>query len=124
MTGEKEITCIVCPMGCKIQVRTDGVAHAEVLGGNKCRRGISYAEDEALSPKRVITTSVLVKDGRWPLVSVKTAEAVPKEKIFSVMDEIKRTEVTAPVKVGQVIIENVAGTGVDVVATRTVGRRE
>lgn len=121
MTSEKEITCIVCPIGCRIQVKTDGV-HAQVLGGNKCQRGISYAENEVLSPKRVITTSVLVEGGRWPLASVKTAEAVPKEKIFSVMEEIRRTKVVAPVGTGDVIIRNVAETGVNVVATRTVER--
>lgn len=122
MTGEREIICIMCPVGCTIRVKTDGM-HAEVLGGNRCKMGISYAEHEVLFPKRVITTSVLVAGGTWSLVSVKTAEAVPKEEIRAVMEEIKKARIAAPVHRGDVIITNVAGTGVDVVATRTVERK-
>lgn len=119
MTEEKEITCIVCPIGCKILVETDG-KHIKNLDGNKCKRGIDYAEHEALDPRRMLTTSVFVDGGEWPLVSVKSTKPVPKEKIFNVLKEIRKTKVTAPVKSGQRILNNVANTDINIVATKIV----
>lgn len=123
MASEQEVTCIICPIGCKILVRTDGIEF-EVLGGNKCKKGIEYARNEALDPRRMLTTSVLVKNGDWPLVSVKSSKPVPKQKVFSVLEEIKRINVKAPVKSGQVILRNVAETGIDIIATKTVKNLE
>lgn len=119
MTEEKEITCIVCPIGCKILVKTDG-KHIKNLDGTKCKRGIDYAEHEALDPRRMLTTSVFVDGGEWPLVSVKSTKPVPKEKIFNVLKEIRKTKVTAPVKSGQRILNNVANTDINIVATKIV----
>lgn len=119
MNAEKETTCIVCPIGCKILVRTDG-AKFEVLKGNKCKKGIEYARNETLDPRRMLTTSVLVKNGNWPLVSVKSSQPIPKEKLFLVLLEIKTARVEAPVASGQTIIKNVCDTGIDIVATKTV----
>ncbi len=119
MIVEKNITCIVCPIGCKILVKIDGT-QLEIVGGNKCKRGIEYAKNEALDPRRMLTTSVLVNGGEWSLVSVKSSKPVPKEKLFSILKEIKRTAVNAPVKSGQPIIKNVANTGINIVATKTV----
>ena len=119
MTSEKEITCIICPIGCKILVRTDG-KHFELLDGNKCKKGIDYAKNEALDPRRMLTSSVLVKNGEWPLVSVKSSKPVPKDKVFSVLKEIKKTTVNAPVKSGQKIIKNVSCTKIDIVATKSI----
>jgi CxxC motif-containing protein len=100
-----EVTCIVCPVGCKIRVD---------IKGNKCKQGIDYATSEALNPKRVLTTSVLVEDGEWPLVSVKT-EPVPKGKIFSILEKIKKMRVKAPINCGDILgeIDNIS-----VIATR------
>jgi len=123
MTAEKNITCIVCPIGCKILIKTDGTQF-EIVEGNKCKRGIEYARSEALDPRRMLTTSVLVNDGEWPLVSVKSSKPVPKEKLFSVLKEIGGTAVKAPVKSGQTIIKNAANTGIDIVATKTVLTKE
>ena len=83
MIEEKEITCIVCPIGCKISVETDG-KQIKKLDGNKCIQGTEYAINEALDPRRMLTTSVFVKDGEWPLVSVKSSQPVPKNKVFQV----------------------------------------
>jgi CxxC motif-containing protein len=116
---EKEITCIVCPIGCKILVRTDGTQF-ELLDGNKCKKGIDYARNETLDPRRVLTSAVLVKNGEWPLVSVRTSRPIPKNKIFDVLTEIKETSIEAPVKIGQKIIKNTAGTKIDIIATKTV----
>lgn len=119
MTEEKEITCIVCPIGCKILVEIDG-KQIKNIDGNKCKRGIDYAEHEALSPRRMLTTSVFIDGGEWPLVSVKSSQLIPKEKVFEVLKEIKKTEVNAPIKSGQKILNNVANTGINIVATKTV----
>ncbi len=119
MTEEKEITCIVCPIGCKILVKTDG-KHIKNLDGTKCKRGIDYAEHEALDPRRMLTTSVLVNGGKWPLVSVKSSQPIPKEKVFQVLKEIRKTKTEAPIKSGQKILKNVANTDIDILATKTV----
>ena len=119
MVKKKEITCIVCPIGCKILVKTDGNKF-EAVDGFKCKRGVVYAKSEALDPRRMLTTSVLVLNGEWPLVSVKSSKPVPKDKLFTVLKGIKKAEVKAPVKLGQIIIKNVAKTGIDIVATKQV----
>jgi CxxC motif-containing protein len=119
ITEEKKVTCIVCPIGCKIQVKTDGRQYI-VCDGYKCKRGIEYARSEAFDPCRMLTSSVLVKDGQWSLVSVKSSKPVPKNKLFDVLKEIKRAKINSPVILGQVIIKNVANTKIDIIATRSV----
>jgi CxxC motif-containing protein len=119
MASEKEVTCIICPIGCKILVRMDS-SKLEVLKGYKCKKGIEYARNEALDPRRMLTTSILVINGDWPLVSVKSSKPIPKEKVFSVLEEIKRVDINAPVKSGQAILKNVADTDIDIIATKTV----
>jgi CxxC motif-containing protein len=119
MTNEKEITCIVCPIGCKILVRTDG-KHFELLDGNKCKKGIDYAKNETLNPRRMLTSSILVINGEWPLVSVKSSKPVPKNKVYQVLNEIKKATVNAPVKSGQLIIRNSAKTNIDIIATKSI----
>ena len=119
MTTEQEVTCIVCPLGCRILVKTDGTT-ADVVEGNKCKKGVEYAQSEALDPRRMLTSSIYIEDGNWPLVSVKSTQPVPKGKVFAVLAEIKKTTVKAPVTSGQVLLKNVAGTGINIVATKTV----
>ena len=120
---EKKITCIVCPIGCKILVKTDGTYFA-VVEGNKCKRGIEYARNEAIDPRRMLTTSVLVDGGEWSLVSVKSSKPVPKDKIFHVLKEIKKTKTRAPVKLGQILIKNIMGTDSDIIATKTIEKKK
>jgi CxxC motif-containing protein len=119
MSTPQEITCIICPIGCKIVLLYDG-KHFEICSGNKCKRGIEYAKSEALDPRRMLTSSVFVINGKWPLVSVKSSIPVPKSKIFDVLSEIKKTRIKAPVKLGQIILKNVSNTKIDIVATKTV----
>ena len=119
MIAEKNITCVVCPIGCKILVKIDGT-QLEIVKGNKCKSGIEYVKNEVFDPRRMLTTSVRVNNGEWPLVSVKSSKPVPKEKLFSILKEIKRTAVNAPVKSGQIIIKNIANTDINIVATKTV----
>lgn len=116
---KKEITCIVCPIGCKILVNTNGKG-CDIVEGNKCKQGIDYARSEALNPRRVLTSSVLVNNGNWPLVSVKTTKPIPMDKIIKVLQEIKNISTNAPVKSGQVLVKNVADTGINVIATKSI----
>ena len=119
MTEDKEITCIVCPIGCKIQVKTDG-KHLEICVGQKCKKGIEYARSEALDPRRMLTSSILVKNGEWPLVSVKSSKPIPKNKVFDVLKEIKKSSIKAPVSLGQTVIKNVSGTKIDIITTKSI----
>ena len=111
----KEMTCIRCPMGCRLTVTREG---DEIrVTGNTCKRGEEYGIQEMRCPMRTVTTSVRVKGGRRPVCSVKTADQVPKASIGDVLSEVKTLEVEAPIRIGQVICANIAGTGVNQVAT-------
>ena len=123
MTDEKEINCIICPIGCKIKVKIDK-SECQIIQGDKCKQGREYAISEALDPRRMMTTSILLLNGKWPLVSIKSSKPVPKDKIFNILNEIKKIIIYAPVKSGQVIIENVANTGVNIIATKTIEKKE
>lgn len=120
MTVEK-IVCVLCPMGCKIKYSVEDGKIVSVEG-NRCPRGLSYLEDELKEPKRIVPTSVRVVNGELPLASVKTSKPIPKRLIPEFMELVKRVQIEAPVKVGDVILKNVLETGADVVATRTVKR--
>jgi CxxC motif-containing protein len=119
MSNKQEITCIVCPLGCKILVVTDSIS-AKILGGNKCKKGVDYAIYEALDPRRMLTTSILVENSRWPLVSVKSSKPIPKDKIFLVLQEIKAKRAKAPIKSGDVLVHNILDMGIDIIATRSI----
>ena len=90
------------------------------MAGNTCPRGDAYAKKELTNPTRIVTSTVRVAGGRLAMVSVKTESDIPKGKIFDCVKALKDVEVTAPVKIGDVIVENVAGTGVNVIATKNV----
>lgn len=116
----RELICIGCPLGCPLTVRIDG--NEVIVSGNTCARGDDYAKKEVLSPTRIVTSSVHVDGGAIAMVSVKTEHDIPKGKIFECMDEIRRVTVPAPVRIGDVIIPDCAGTGVSIIATKSVER--
>ncbi len=116
----RELTCIQCPMGCQLTVTVDG--ENVTVEGNTCPRGAVYGKKEVTAPTRTVTSTVVVEGGELARASVKTASDIPKEKIFAVMEEIRAAKVKAPVAIGEVIVENAAGTGVDVIATKNVGK--
>lgn len=115
----KKLTCINCPVGCSLKVELDG-ENVICVSGNTCRRGEIYARKEVTNPTIIVTSTVKVVNGTSGTVSVKTKEDIPKEKIFACVQALRGIEVQAPVHIGDVILENVAGTGVDIVATRNV----
>ena len=116
---KKELTCINCPMGCLVTVELDGDTVVSV-SGHTCPRGETYARKEVVSPTRIVTSTVRVEGGARERVACKTASDIPKGKIADVMADINAAVVTAPVHIGDVLIENAAGTGVPVVATANV----
>ena len=116
------ITCIECPIGCTIEVETEGGAVVSVRG-NGCPRGDRYARDEVCHPMRMLTSTVPVRGGALRRVSVKTAAPIPRERIFAAMAEIHRLAFDAPVQAGQVLCPDLAGTGVPLVATKGVAAR-
>jgi CxxC motif-containing protein len=113
---EHELVCICCPIGCDLHINKTAEGYA--VTGNKCPRGKKYAIDELTAPTRIVTSTVKVTGGLYPVISVKTASPIPKDKIFVVMEVLTDISVKAPVKVGDVIVQNVAGTGVNIVATK------
>lgn len=110
------MTCVACPRGCTITVEYDGTEVHSVTG-NVCKRGEEYARTEIVNPTRNIASTVKVNGGVHPVVPVKTERPIPKTMIFDVMREINKATVNAPVAIGQVIIPDVLGTGVNIVAT-------
>jgi CxxC motif-containing protein len=113
-----EFTCIVCPMGCRLRaILEDGEVRS--VEGNKCPRGIVYAQNE-VEPKRIIITVIKVSGGNLPVVSVKTSEPIPKEMIPKAMRILSKVIAQAPVKIGQIIIKDFLGLKVNVIATRNV----
>lgn len=115
----KELTCIGCPMGCLITVQMEN-GEVVSVSGNSCKIGDNYARKEVVRPMRIVTSSVAVS-GTDARVSVKTASDIPKSAIFDVMKKIHQTQAKAPIHIGDTIIANVAGTGVDVIATKNYG---
>ena len=115
----RTLTCISCPMGCPLTVEMDG-DKIKGITGNTCKRGEIYARKEVTNPTRIVTSTVRVTGGELPVVSVKTASDIPKEKIRACVLALKSIRVAAPVSIGDVVAENVAGTGVSIVATRNV----
>lgn len=119
---KRELICIGCPLGCMLTVELDGTEVVNVKG-NTCPRGKTYAEKEVTNPTRIVTSSVKVVGGDRVSVACKTKSDIPKGKIFDVARALKEVVVEAPVCIGDVLVENVADTGVEIVATSTVRTR-
>jgi CxxC motif-containing protein len=124
MAEERQrLTCIGCPMGCPLDLAIVDGQIVEV-SGYECQKGDRYARQEFTDPRRGVSTTVACVNGLWPRLPVKTAAPVPKERVRDVANALHSIVVTAPVSLGQVIVEDVAGTGVLVVATRTMPVRQ
>lgn len=117
--NKTELICIGCPLGCCICVRTEG-KEIKKITGNTCKRGEDYARKELTDPRRIVTSTVRVLGGTHPVVSVKTVSDIPKDKIADCIRQMKEIQVCAPVKIGDIIIENAAGCGVAVAATKEI----
>ena len=118
-----EMICIGCPMGCYLTVNHEGKT-VQNVDGNRCPVGLEYAEKEVFNPERTLTTTVNVKNGHLPLVSVRTSKPIPKNRIFDAMDLLAKVEVEAPVKIGYEIVQNLFDTNVSVVATKNIVKKD
>ena len=119
----KKLTCISCPIGCELSVSLDESGKILKIEGNRCPRGKEYAITEITNPQRILPISVKVEDGELELVSAKTDKPVPKKKMYEIIEYIKKLKVKAPVKRGDLIVEDILGTGANLVATRTVNKK-
>lgn len=119
---ERDLICIGCPLGCALHV--SGEIDNLTVTGNTCPRGAAYARTECTTPVRRFTGTVAVSGGVLPVVSVKTAQDIPKESVFAVAEAVRTIQVQAPIAIGDVICEDIAGTGVALVAAKNVARRE
>ena len=113
----RKLTCIVCPKGCQLKVELEG-KEIKSITGHTCKRGEAYAQTECTAPRRTLTTTAPVVGGG--VVPVKTDATVPKESLFECMEVINKAFVPADAEVGYVVVENILGTGANVVTTRNV----
>ena len=119
------MTCIICPMGCNMEVtldECDGRKTVTEVRDNGCPRGAEYAKKELLNPTRTLTTTISVIGGQLPVVPVKTAGEVPKGMLLSCMEVIRRQKTPAPVKRGDILVYDILGTGINVIACSDVER--
>ena len=117
----KTLNCICCPLGCEITATLEDGAVTGVKG-NTCPRGAKYAREELTAPQRMLTTTVRIAHGRLPLLPVVSAKALPKDKVLACAEALRRVTVQAPVRAGEVIVPDILGLGVDMVASRDMER--
>lgn len=117
----RSLICVTCPMGCALEVTLEG-EQVLAVEGQGCKRGIAYATDEISNPRRVVTTTVAVRDGVHPLLPVYTEGPIPKAKMAELVSALSRLTVAAPIKAGQVVVADALGTGVRVLASRDIAR--
>lgn len=117
----KHFTCVVCPVGCEIDVKLeDGQVIA--MEGNRCQKAEEFVLQELKEPMRILTTTVPITGARWAMLPVRTDKAIPRRLFFRAMEELAGIKVQAPVKVSDVIVGDIAGCGAAVVATRNMDR--
>ncbi len=115
---KKTIVCIGCPNGCEIEItKTDGTF---TLEGNECKKGEEYAIEEFSNPKRILTTTIQVKNGILPLIPVRSDKPLPKGKLFDCMQYLSALKIDAPLKMGQILVENILDLGVNIIASRNL----
>ena len=117
---EKSFVCIVCPNGCRLTARRKG--DAITVTGNRCLRGLQFAKKELTHPMRSLTTTVRITGASLPVLPVRTQGDIPKEALGQAMAQLNRLTVQAPVACGDTVLTDLAGRGVDVIATATLPR--
>ena len=120
------LTCIICPMGCsmEVEVETDASGAKKVISvkDNGCKRGEQYAAKELVNPTRTLTSTIKVLGGKLPLVPVKTAGEVPKKLLLQCMEVVRRASCKAPVKRGDILLYDLLGTGINIIACADVDK--
>ena len=116
----RELICVACPMGCAMQVEHTPSGEVTSVTGNTCKRGLVYAAAELSNPTRMFHSTVRVQGGNKALVSVKSSAPVPKGKLMACAAATLNIQANAPVAIGDVIVPNVCGTGIDLIAATRV----
>ena len=116
---KKHFVCVVCPIGCEIDVVHDG-SKIISMEGNKCEESEVFVSQELIEPMRVLTTTVRIQGSKWPVIPVRTDKAVPKRSFPSIMRQLRRIKLQAPVNMLDVVVNDVLRTGANIVATRTM----
>lgn len=119
----KELICVNCPMGCHVEVEMDGkTIHS--ISGYRCEKGKNYAEQEFTNPMRILTTTVKVHGGIYRVLPVITEKEIPLSQTKQIMEVLEKVEVNAPIHMNDVIVKDICGTGVDVIASRTMDKQK
>jgi len=118
---KKHIVCVVCPIGCGIDVVHDG-SKIISMEGNKCEKSEEFVSQELIEPMRILTTTVRIQGSRWPVIPVRTDKSVPKRLFPRIMRQLRDIKLQAPVNMLDVVVRDVLHTGANVVATRTMPR--
>lgn len=111
-----KILCVTCPKGCSLEVTRDGNTVTEVKPG--CKRGHEYAKRELVDPRRMVATTIRIKNAIHPLLPVYTSAPFPKPRIMELQRKLRKVEVQAPVKMGSVLIQNILDSGIDIIYSR------
>ncbi len=120
-TAKKKMRCIVCPEGCTMEAEFETDSKKIIsLAGYNCKRGIKFAEDEITNPLRMLTTTIGIDSKTAQRLAVRSNVPVPKEKIAPMIAIAKQKRAKAPVKMGEVIITDILGSGVDIISSSTV----
>ncbi len=122
MQEKTKILCITCPKGCTLEVTREGQTVVEIKPG--CKRGHEYANRELVDPRRMVASTVQVRQGIHPLLPVYTSAPFPKGQISALLAELRQVEVSAPITMGAVVIEDALGTGVNILASRDMPVKE
>lgn len=118
---ERDVLCIRCPKGCRLKLK---IGDEVIVKGHECELGEEYGKQEAEDPRRVVPTTVKIRHARWDRLPVRTKRGIPISKIGEFMEEIKETEVEAPVEKGEIIMKDIAGTSISLMAERDMERVE
>ncbi|MHA1820215.1 MAG: DUF1667 domain-containing protein [Promethearchaeota archaeon] len=119
----KDFVCTICPNSCRLHIEVRS-PNELVVSGFTCPKGMEFGKQEFLEPKRMLITTMKIKNGVLPVIPVRSNKPIPKEMIFKAMEEVNNTEVKAPVKMGDVLIKNLFNLNVDVVASRDMEEKK
>ena len=123
--SEKKITCVTCPLGCKLKINIENNKIVSI-SGSQCKKGIKFAEEEIKDPRRILTTTIKLKtqgrrEAAFNRLPVRSVTPAPKDKILEIIKEVRKIKVSPPVKMGDIIAKNIIGSGVDIIASMSVG---
>jgi CxxC motif-containing protein len=113
-----EYLCIGCPLGCRLEVEEDDLSDIVQVRGFSCKRGKEFALQEHKDPRRMVSTTVSLEGGPWPRLPVRTSAAIPKAQVMPLCRALAGLSVNAPLRLGDVVLHDALGLGVDVIATR------